>query len=777
MRNMQRVHEGFTLPTVVVASVAMLAMLLMSFQLSAASSNALRAQYYQQLSNTAAEAGVARATECIEKNNGVAGWSVANKQLTASTDCSGDTRPECIATPTLSSCYVAYVDAIQSNYSIGTVTTSGTGYSISAVGVVNQVNSSGGVVSQAASGSASYMSTTSNVPKITGGAGWLDYGHIGMFISVKGQLYGYGEDSDGQITSNPISPYNIAKPTQIPLPTGVSTVKVAKTSGQGASFICIIGNNDRAYCRGSGSPVPDDHQWHEIAVPAGLKVYDIALNGYGEDTICVRAGLPATSTRVYCAGSTDYGQLGNGVTSGQIVPLSSPASFGINLDVSELYNMTGNMTCAKTTANKLYCAGIGVSGQVGRTTTEDIATPMDWSLPSMGTVPRVPLDAMSDYHNYTAIHVLATDGTVWTRGYRNDYQHFGSGLSTGSTGTSVFPDWFGPRGGSITHSSGKCVDVDEGDNSEGTKVQLWTCDGSTTAQRFFITNDTGDGSAIFYPTSTNNTTNMCLDLAMDDITKNLQLWSCQNNNTAQRWLLGADGRIRYKGNTNYCIYPTSTATGASLKLQLCSSSTDQVFTASEDAKPYKAMISGNNFFCGIKENSARCSGNNDYGQLMNCANSTCNGTRWSDTAATWEVKLPAGETIDVNLLANGSGEWKYQYNSLQVITKSGKVYGAGTNEFGKLGNGRSSGVTGVPSECAPRNCNKESDAQLMNLPAGVKALDMSTRDEYTTYVLGDNGNIYATGWNDNGQLGIGSMSPTFTSNPLRVLLNREGYLF
>ena len=189
------------------------------------------------------------------------------------------------------------------------------------------------------------------------------------------------------------------------------------------------------------------------------------------------------------------------------------------------------------------------------------------------------------------------------------------------------------------------------------------------------------------------------------------------------------------------------------------------------------MISGNNFFCGIKENSARCSGNNDYGQLMNCAYSTCNGTRWSDTAATWEVKLPAGETIDVNLLANGSGEWKYQYNSLQVITKSGKVYGAGTNEFGKLGNGRSSGVTGVPSECAPRNCNKESDAQLMNLPAGVKALDMSTRDEYTTYVLGDNGNIYATGWNDSGQLGIGSMSPTFTSNPLRVSLNREGYLF
>ena len=306
--------------------------------------------------------------------------------------------------------------------------------------------------------------------------------------------------------------------------------------------------------------------------------------------------------------------------------------------------------------------------------------------------------------------------------------------------------------------------MDEGDNSEGTKVQLWTCDGSTTAQRFFITNDTGDGSAIFYPTSTNNTTNMCLDLDEGSVTNNLQLWSCQNNNTAQRWLLGADGRIRYKGNTNYCIYPASTANGAPLKLQLCSSSTGQVFTASEDAKPYKAMISGNNFFCGIKENSARCGGRNNYGQLMNYLSTTQkDGNQYQSTANTWQITLPAGEAIDFEKLANGSGEWKYQYNSLQVITKSGKVYGAGVNGYGKLGNGTTSSAQGSVVQ--------------MNLPAGVKALDMSTRDEYTTYVLGDNGNIYATGWNDSGQLGIGSMSPTFTSNPLRVLLNREGYLF
>jgi len=767
-------RPGFTLPTVLVASTVMIMVLLAGLQLSISASNALKSQYYNQLAREAAEAGVAKARECLG-STGTAAWNDASP-LQPQTNCDGTTSVSC---PN-DQCYVMKSDELRTSFTVGAPTVGANGRLEYTVKSSVDLTRTGGAVWRTYNSSANYASLYSDVPRIAGGAGWLEFGHIGMFVSVKGQLYGYGSDTSGQITNAPVSPFNVAKPTLIELPAGVSSVKEVKTSGQGASFVCIIGNNDQAYCRGSGLGL-NNTGWQQIRVPSGWNVYDMTLNGYGEDSVCVLTSTAVTvlAKRVRCAGSTDFGRLGNGSANAGNVALSGSVLFGSGMsqDIEKLYETTGNMTCAKSSTNsKLYCAGGSWYGQLGLYQ-ESVDSPVDWGMPSMGEVTRVPLDVVSDYHSDEATHVLATDGTIWSRGNRATNANFGSGASTGATGASVFPDWFGPRGGSITHSSGKCVDVDEGDNSEGTKVQLWSCDGLPTAQRFFITNDTGDGSAIFYPTSTNNTTNMCLDLAMDDITKNLQLWSCQNNNTAQRWLLGADGRIRYKGNTNYCIYPASTANGALLKLQLCSSSTGQVFTVSEDAKPYKAMISGNNFFCGIKENSARCSGNNDYGQLMNCANSTCNGTRWSDTAATWEVKLPAGETIDVNLLANGSGEWKYQYNSLQVITKSGKVYGAGTNEFGKLGNGRSSGVTGVPSECAPRSCHKESDAQLMILPAGVKAIDMSTRDQYTTYVLGDDGNVYSAGRNNNGQLGIGTVNSDVNFTPDRVILKREGYIF
>lgn len=789
---MRSVRKGFTLPTVVVASVAMLAMLLMSFQLSAASSNALRSQYYQQLSNTAAEAGVARATECIEQNNGTAGWSSANP-LTASTDCQGVVRAECSVSTPSGSCFVVYTDSIRTNYKISSPVVSGSGYSLSAIGSVGQLSPSNTTTTLAASGSASYISTISNAPKITGGAGWEGYGHIGMFISINGKLFAYGENSDGQITNSYSDPDQVPKPTEIPLPAGVNSIKVAKTSGQGASFICVIGDNDRAYCRGSaGYALLDGRQWHEFAVNSSWKVYNITLNGYGGDTICVLAGASASTKKIYCAGSQDYGQLGNGSSDGTIfIPLSAPEQFGkgssiASLNFDTLYDTNSFLTCAKEVNGTLYCAGFGSNGLVGRTTTEDVKVPINWGLPSMGTVLRTPLDVVSDYHDITALHVLATDGTIWTRGYRDAFAHFGSGLKTGSTGTNAFPDWFGPRGGMLTHSSGKCLDIDSGSNTNSAKVQLWDCN-SSAAQKFFITDDTGNGSAIFFPTSSNNTSNKCIDLDGENVNNYIHLWDCTDNNPAQQWLVGSDGRIRYKGNPNLCLYPVGgTSNGSRFKLQTCSTSTNQVFTISEDAKPYKAMIAGNNFFCGVKENSARCGGNNDYGQLMNYVSaSQRDGNMWQDTASTWQVQLPPNETIDVDKLVAGGYEWKYQYNSLQVITRSGKVYGAGVNEFGKLGKGTLSGI-GVGSGCPNSSlcecpmstiCNKEGATQLMQLPAGVKAVDMSTRDEYTTYVLGNNGNVYASGWNSNGQLGTGALAPSYSTTPVRILLDREGYLY
>ncbi|MGY0065310.1 PQQ-dependent sugar dehydrogenase [Streptomyces sp. QTS137] len=91
----------------------------------------------------------------------------------------------------------------------------------------------------------------------------------------------------------------------------------------------------------------------------------------------------------------------------------------------------------------------------------------------------------------------------------------------------------GTWSGSVKGVNGKCLDVDGGGSADGTKVQLWTCNG-TAAQTWTLA---GDG--------TFRALGKCLDVsggASADGTK-VQLWTC-NGTGAQRWAPQPDGTVR-----------------------------------------------------------------------------------------------------------------------------------------------------------------------------------------------------------------------------------------
>ncbi|MFF3930471.1 ThuA domain-containing protein [Streptomyces hirsutus] len=91
----------------------------------------------------------------------------------------------------------------------------------------------------------------------------------------------------------------------------------------------------------------------------------------------------------------------------------------------------------------------------------------------------------------------------------------------------------GPRSGSVKGVNGKCLDVDGGGSADGTKVQLWTCNGSG-AQTWTLA---GDGTL--------RALGKCLDVsggASADGTK-VQLWTC-NGTGAQTWAPQSDGTVR-----------------------------------------------------------------------------------------------------------------------------------------------------------------------------------------------------------------------------------------
>lgn len=103
-----------------------------------------------------------------------------------------------------------------------------------------------------------------------------------------------------------------------------------------------------------------------------------------------------------------------------------------------------------------------------------------------------------------------------------------------------------------------------------------------------------------------------------------------------------------------------------------------------------------------------------------------------------------------------------QYSFL-ALTDKGEVWGVGNNSDGQLGNGGSGQINATPTKFI--------------LPSGVKAVDLynTASGSYNgspynnTYVIGDDGKVYGTGANDFGQLGDGTTTDRLTPVAMDVI--------
>lgn len=124
-----------------------------------------------------------------------------------------------------------------------------------------------------------------------------------------------------------------------------------------------------------------------------------------------------------------------------------------------------------------------------------------------------------------------------------------------------------PRIGAIASSvaANLCVDDASSATSDGTHVQIWTCN-STYAQDWIIA---GDGSI--------RTLGKCLDADHSGTTNGtlIQLWTC-NGSGAQQWTAGANGSL-VNPQSKLCLDDpnSSTTTGTQLQLYTCNGSAAQ----------------------------------------------------------------------------------------------------------------------------------------------------------------------------------------------------------
>jgi hypothetical protein len=121
----------------------------------------------------------------------------------------------------------------------------------------------------------------------------------------------------------------------------------------------------------------------------------------------------------------------------------------------------------------------------------------------------------------------------------------------------------GPTG-QITGYDGKCVDVSGANTANGTKVQLWTCNG-TNAQQLTIGTD-----------GTIRALGKCLDVSGAGTANGTkaQLWDC-NGTGAQSWR--RSGTQLINTNSNRCLEATgvSSADGTPLQIWDCSGGANQ----------------------------------------------------------------------------------------------------------------------------------------------------------------------------------------------------------
>ena len=119
--------------------------------------------------------------------------------------------------------------------------------------------------------------------------------------------------------------------------------------------------------------------------------------------------------------------------------------------------------------------------------------------------------------------------------------------------------------GAITGFGGKCVDVSGANSANGTRVQLWTCNG-TNAQSWTLGTD-----------GTIRALGKCLDVSGGSTANGarVQIWDC-NGTGAQQWIANAAHDI-VNPQANKCLDATgvSSADGTPLQIWDCTGGANQ----------------------------------------------------------------------------------------------------------------------------------------------------------------------------------------------------------
>jgi alpha-tubulin suppressor-like RCC1 family protein len=374
LAGVQRNRSGFALPTVLIASIVMLIVLLSSVSAASTIRVALDEQFYLKLAQEAAEAGQARADACLEANNYIATWTDASR-LRPDTTCTG-------ATIGGGNKYISSYGNIRTTFVVWAPVAASPGLAtVTVVGTTELFRTSGGTVNQSythtlvrqSGNEATYSTDSSSGVEETCG-----------IVNQKTYCWGsgvYGRLGNGS-TATSLTPVEVSRQA------GILAGRVDTNIAVGVEMACNIASG-RAFCWGANT---SGKLGNNSTLNSTVPVAVVTTTGMSDQLKQIAAGHDhvcalTVGGDVYCWGANALGQLGIGSITAQSLTPVRVAGIGtyVGRPVTNLATaIFSDSTCAIATTGsgpRAFCWGYNQAGQLGdgTTTTRTTATPVDTS--------------------------------------------------------------------------------------------------------------------------------------------------------------------------------------------------------------------------------------------------------------------------------------------------------------------------------------------------------------------------------------------------------------
>jgi alpha-tubulin suppressor-like RCC1 family protein len=709
---MTRHEHGFALPTILIASVVMLIVLISTVSATASIRSALDNQYYSQLAREAAESGLARANACLGDNSYVAQWSTANP-LRPNTTCTGGT-----ACTNADSCFVTRNGNIRTTFAVSAPTNQSVSQVVVATGKVELTRTTAGDVWRTFNYSASGrvgidLSLNTVAFGYLGATGGAYFATIAADGSVRAAGYnGYGQLGNGT-TANALSPATFSLPAT-ERPSGIYTNFVS-----GGSNMFVITNQGSVYGAGQNTvgqlgdaSVTNRSTPVKFILPAGKTARNVLVGG-------VTTYVTTTDNNIYAAGECDMGRLGSTYTIAGCADKSTAVRVALPAPTSDLNTQPTNemvtdrqSVFVRMAGGRVYGWGTNDLGQFANGGTTDSSTPVQIGTYGNSGQPK----AVSIAFDGDTLYVVDDSGVAKAAG-KNIYGQLG--------GDKV-----------VIHFDGqnKCIDDKSG---LGTIAQFYTCNGTVPQQWTFRSDNTLQSAY----------SGKCIQ---DKDGHDTQMAACSTS-VKQKFVLQDDGT--YLNPATGKCFNNSGGDGVTLILYTCNGSVNEVMSLPESGVfhtfPLPAgagdaiKVTTDQWFTSVLTDTGQVysAGSNARGQLGNGA---------TDLRQPFPVKfiLPAGVTATDMWTAAYGVTTTALYHDTFVVGSDGKVYGAGANTFGQLGDGTTT---------------DRATPVAMTVINGTTIRAQKIQSGFgTSVILTTDKKVYTVGNNASGQLGDGTTTNSST---------------